>query len=86
VGPCRWAVIISGAFYGCGVICVLLFAKENEFSPGFLGDPYGRPRQPCLVVFNFFSSLLLFFSILFPSVALFLQQFFGQSLLLNISY
>jgi hypothetical protein len=37
-------VIVSGVFYGCGVICVLLFAKENGVSPGFLG-PYGCPRK-----------------------------------------
>jgi hypothetical protein len=40
--PCCWAVIVLGVFYGCGVVCVLLFVKENGFSPVFL-DPYGCP-------------------------------------------
>jgi hypothetical protein len=38
-----WVVIVSDVFYGCGVVCVLLFAKENGFSPGFLGTPMSVP-------------------------------------------
>jgi hypothetical protein len=43
VGPCRWAVIILGVFYGGGVVCALLFAKENGFCFGFLGTPMAVP-------------------------------------------
>jgi hypothetical protein len=42
-GPrARWSLTRGGVqpsseaeFCGCGVVCVLLFAKENGFSPGF---------------------------------------------------
>jgi hypothetical protein len=43
VGPYRWAVIVSGVFYVCEFVCVLLFAKESGFFPGCLGDPYSCP-------------------------------------------
>jgi hypothetical protein len=35
VGPCHWAVIVSGVFYGLWVACVLVFVKENGFPPVF---------------------------------------------------
>jgi hypothetical protein len=38
-------MIILGVFYGGGVVCVLLFAKENGVFFSFLGDPYGCPQQ-----------------------------------------
>jgi hypothetical protein len=41
--PATEPVIVLGVFYACEFICVLFFAKENGFSPGFLGDPYGCP-------------------------------------------
>jgi hypothetical protein len=43
VGPYRWAVIVSSVFYGCGVVCVLLFAKGNGVSPGFFKTPMTVP-------------------------------------------
>jgi hypothetical protein len=56
VGPRHWVVIILGVFYVCGVVCVLLFAKENGFH-GYLGDPYGCPRQRALLVTPFLLSI-----------------------------
>jgi hypothetical protein len=39
MSPCRWVVIVSGVFYGCGVVCALLFAKEKWSFPKFFRGP-----------------------------------------------
>jgi hypothetical protein len=31
VGPCCWAVVVSGLFYSCKFVCVSLVAKKWVF-------------------------------------------------------
>jgi hypothetical protein len=45
VGPCHWAVIVLGAFYCFCEFVFFCYLRKKMGFPGYLGDPYGRPRH-----------------------------------------